>query len=99
MREKIQNRLKVSVDGIDLTKLRDIEFYVKQTGFFGCYAPEVISSTEMLVIVPYKDAMKLRKGNVELQFAFVNEYGDPDASNVNTILVEQLLKEAGYDPL
>ena len=99
MREKIQNRLKISVDGIDLTKLRDIEFYVKQTGFFGCYATEVISSTEMLVIVPYKDAMKLRKGNVDLQFAFVNEYGDPDASNVNTVPVEQLLKEAGYDPL
>lgn len=99
MREKIQNRLKISVDGIDLTKLRDIEFYVKQTGFFGCYAPEVSSPTEMLVIVPYSDAMKLRKGNVDLQFAFVNEYGDPDASNVNTVPVEQLLKEAGYDPL
>lgn len=99
MREKIQNRLKISVDGVDLTKLRDIEFYVKQTGFFGCYAPELISSTEMLVIVPYKDAMRLRKGNVDLQFAFVNEYGDPDASNVNTVTVEQLLKEAGYDPL
>ena len=99
MREKIQNRLKISVDGIDLTKLRDIEFYVKQTGFFGCYAPEVISPTEMLVNVPYKHAMRLRKGNVDLQFAFVNEYGDPDASNVNTVPVEQLLKEAGYDPL
>lgn len=99
MREKIQNRLKISVDGVDLTKLSNIEFYVKQIGFFGCYTPEVISSTEMLVIVPYKDAMKLRKGNVDLQFAFVNEYGDPDASGVVTVPVEQLLKEAGYDPL
>jgi hypothetical protein len=99
MREKIQNRLKISVDGVDLTKLRDIEFYVKQTGFFGCYTPEVISPTEMLVIVPYSDAMKLRKGNVELQFAFVNEYGDPDASGVVTVPVERFLKESGYDPL
>lgn len=43
MREKIQNRLKVLVDGIDLTKLSNIEFYVKQIGFFGSYLPEVIS--------------------------------------------------------
>jgi hypothetical protein len=99
MREKIQNRLKISVNGIDLTKLRNIEFYVRQTGFFGCYAPEVSSPTEMLVIVPYNDAMRLRKGNVDLQFAFVNEYGDPEASGVVTVPVEQLLKEAGYDPL
>lgn len=53
----------------------------------------------MLVIVPYEDAMRLRKGDVNLQFAFVNEHGDPDASNVNTVPVEQLLKEAGYDPI
>lgn len=99
MREKIQNRLKISADGVDLTKLSNIEFYVKQIGFFGCYTPEVVSPTEMLVIVPYKDAMKLRKGNVDLQFAFVNEYGDPDASGVVTVPVEQFLKEAGYDPL
>ena len=99
MREKIQNRLKITVDGLDLTKISNIEFYVKQVGFFACYTPEVISSTEMMVIVPYKDAMRLRKGKVELQFAYVNENGDPDATDPVEYPVGALMKEDGYDPI
>jgi hypothetical protein len=99
MREKIENRLKISVEGLDLTKVSNIEFYVRQIGFFGCYTPEVISSNEMLVVIPYEDARKLRRGNVDVQFAYVNETGDPDAVDPVNIPVGVFLKEAGYDPI
>ena len=53
----------------------------------------------MMVIVPYKDAMRLRKGKVELQFAYVNENGDPDATDPVEYPVGALMKEDGYDPI
>ena len=99
MREKIQNTLKIGCDGIDLTTLSNIEFYVWQQTFFGCYAPTVLSSTEMVVIIPFEDAMKLREGQVELQFAYTDANGVPDASDISNVSVERFLKEAGYDPI
>ena len=61
MREKIKNVLTVNVEGLDLTQISDVEFYVRQYGFFGKYAPEIVSAGEMLVTIPFKDAAKLRK--------------------------------------
>lgn len=98
MREKIQNQLYVSCNDVDLTAIRNIEFYVKQTGFFGCYTPAVMSESEMVVTIPFEDAKRLRKGKANLQFAFVDENGVPDASEVNEVEVDVLLKEVGYDP-
>ena len=96
MREKIENRLKITCDDVDLTTLTNIEFYVKQLKFFGCYTPRVISSSEMLVVIPLEDAKKLKDGEAELQFAFTNADGNPDASNVRKVNVGELLKEVGY---
>ena len=96
MREKIQNRLKITCESIDLTTLTNIEFYVRQSYFYGCYVPNVISPSEMVVIIPLEDAKKLRTGNVKLQFAFTDQNGNPDASNVVTMTVNELLKEVGY---
>jgi len=96
MREKIENRLKITCDSIDLTTLSDIEFYVRQAYFFGCYVPSVISPNEMVVIIPFEDAKKLRTGEVKLQFAFTNQNGNPDASDIVVMTVDELLKEVGY---
>lgn len=96
MREKIENRLKITCDGIDLTTLTNVEFYVKQGCFFGCYTPEVLSASEMVVVIPYEDAKKLRAGSVRLQFAFVDKNGNPNASDVVEKNVGELLKEVGY---
>ena len=95
MREKIENRLRIICDSIDLIELSNIEFYVRQPYFFGCYAPTVISSNEMMVVIPYDDAKKLRQGTVKLQFAFTDENGNPDASEVVEMNVGELLKEVG----
>lgn len=96
MRKKIENQLKITCEDIDLTTLTNIEFYVKQARFFGCYEPIVTSSTEMVVIIPFEDAKKLTKGSVELQFAFTDADGNPDATEVVTTEVSDLLKEVGY---
>lgn len=99
MREKIENQLKITCDDIDLTTLTNIEFYIKQTGFFGCYEPAVISPTEMVVIIPFEDAKKLKQGEAKLQFAFTDAEGNPNASEIVIKQVSDLLKEVGYDPL
>ena len=99
VREKIKNLLKITCTDVDLTTLTNIEFYVKQARFFGCYAPIVISPTEMAVTIPFEDAQRLRKGKAELQFAFVDADGNPDASDVIEMDVGDLLKEVGYDPI
>lgn len=99
MREKIKNTLKITCNSIDLTTLKNIEFYVKQRHFFGCYTPFVVNESEMSVVIPFSDAKKLEPGTVELQFAFTTADGEPDASNVVIKDVEELLKEVGYDPV
>jgi hypothetical protein len=99
MRKKIENRLKVTCDEVDLTTLTDIEFYVRQTRFFGCYKPSVISSSEMVVVIPFEDAKKLQRGEVKLQFAYTDEYGNSNASEIIVEEVSDLLKEVGYAPI
>lgn len=99
MREKIENTLKITCSDVDLTTLTNIEFYVKQRHFFGCYTPSVVSASEMAVTIPFADAKRLTKGTAELQFAFTNAEGNPDASDVVEVEVANLLKEVGYDPI
>lgn len=99
MREKIKNTLKITCTDVDLTTLKNIEFYVKQRHFFGCYTPLVVSASEMAVTIPFSDAKRLVKGTADLQFAFITAEGVPDASDVVTVEVADLLKEVGYDPL
>ena len=55
MREKIQNTLKITCPDLDLTTVSNIEFYVKQPNFFGCYTPTVVSANEMVVTIPFAD--------------------------------------------
>lgn len=97
MREKIENLLHIEVSGIDLTTLTNIEFYVKQNSLFRQYTPTVISATEMTVRIPFDDAKCLKQGTANLQFAFVDA-GTPRASEIETVNVDDLLKNAGYAP-
>ena len=100
MREKIKNTLKITCTDIDLTQISNIEFYVRQENFFGLYAPSVISQHEMVVIIPFEDAKKLRHNNVvELQFAFTDADGNHDASDVVNKKVKDLINEVGYAPV
>ncbi len=98
MRKNIKNALEILVDGIDLTTVSNIQFYVRQKPFFE-YTPEVIAADCMLVIIPLEDALQLNATQIKLQFAFVDADGNPRASGIVQIPVGELLKEAGYDPV
>lgn len=98
MRQRIENYLSVTVDGVDLTTVRDLVFWVKQAGLFLEYVPEIANSGTMLVNIPKKDAMKLRDSDVEMQFAFTTNDGRPLASDIVRMSVDRLLKGAGYGP-
>lgn len=99
MIQRMKNYLHISVDGVDLETASGIEFYLRQSNCFMQYTPEVISPTEMIVEIPYEDAMKLGAGSCRLQFALTDDTGTPVASDVQTIPVDVLLKEAGYAPI
>ena len=100
MRERIRNELHIEVEGVDLTTVRNIEFYVRQGKcFFRTYPAIVVSPTEMTVSIPFEDAMQLTSSSmVLLQFAFVDVNGTPRASEPAAESVGVLLKKAGYDP-
>ena len=98
MKNKIQNRLHILCESVDLTGISGIEFYLRQGTLFKQYEPVVISESEMLVTIPHEDAMELTSSAVQLQFAFTDAEGNPRATEVERIPVGVLLKEAGYDP-
>lgn len=98
MRQRMENELSVTVEGVDLTTVRDLVFWVRQEKVFLEYVPEVAGSGTMLVHIPKEDAMKLWNSDAEMQFAFTAQDGRPLASDIVRMSVERLLKEAGYGP-
>lgn len=98
MRQRIENHILITVDGVDLTALSHLEIYMEQGGLFFQYTPQVRNSTEMLVTVPLEDAKRLKKTSVRVQLAFTDESGNAGASEIASIPVSEFLKEAGYDP-
>lgn len=98
MRQRIENYISVTVDGVDLTTVKDPVFWVKQSSVFLEYVPEIADRGTMLVRIPKEDAMKLRNRDVEMQFALTTQDGRPLASDIVNMGVERLLKEAGYGP-
>ena len=52
----------------------------------------------MLVIIPFTDAMQLDPGkSARLQLALTDADGNPQAADIVSAPVKDLLKEAGYD--
>lgn len=98
MREKIQNALSVEVTGADLTKATKLQFWLKQGELFFEYTPQVVDQTHLLVIIPFADAMQLDPGkSARLQLALTDGDGTPQAADIVSQPVKELLKEAGYD--
>lgn len=97
MRQRIENTLSISVEGVDLTTVSNIEFYVKQNGVFFEYSPVVTDASTMLVTITKEDADRLSTSGVSLQFAYTDSAGKPYASEILKISVAELLKREGYD--
>lgn len=98
MRQKIKNTLAVEVEGVDLTTIHNIEFYIRQGDVFFEYEPTVLNSSEMIVTVPKENADALRSDMVcSLQFAYTDTDGNHIASEIVKDYVDRLLKSEGYD--
>lgn len=99
MRQKIENNLHIEVAGADLTGATKPELYLRQgTGKFFQYTPQILSENEILLTVPYEDAMQLSPTGVSLQLVYVDANGKPVSTEPAAVDVGVLLKEAGYDP-
>ncbi len=98
MRSKIENTLNIHVCGVNLTELQNIEFYIRQGTQFFQYTPEIIDYNNMIIKMPYKDAMQLLPNvKAKLQFAFTDNNGNSNASDIIEMLVQDLLKSEGYN--
>jgi len=89
------------VDGIDLTKVTDIEVELIQedTGvemLFTGGEVVVTGETALTVTIPKDTAMSLEVAPMRGQIMFTREDGMPDATRPFVVSVEELIKEAGY---
>lgn len=96
MIEKMRNAIIITCDNVDFQTATDIEVYVRQYDLFFQYTPSVQSAHTIVVQIPKEDAMKLNAGGCQMQFAFTDGNGNPNASEIKTISVVDFLKEVGY---
>lgn len=97
MRAKIENNLIIEVCSIDLTKLKNIEFYIKQGELFFQYTPQIIDEHRMTIKISYDEAMQFSPDtNAESQFAFTDIFGNKGASEITKIPVDDLINNDGY---
>ena len=98
MFQKVKNIVHVNVEGVKLTTLKNIEFYVRQGGLFFSYVPSVISDEEMIVEIPKADADRLKFTEpVRLQFIGTDPSGLPVPVPVVETTVNELLAPEGYN--
>lgn len=97
MRAKIANALSIEVEGVDLTGASRLEFYIRQGCVFWLYTPMIIDETHLLVRIPYDDAMQMKPQGALLQLALTDANGNKQATDIVSVPVRELLKEAGYD--
>ena len=101
MFQRMRNNVPINVPDIDLTAVSDIQvtFEQKSSGVELSYSGdsvEVISEHQLAVIMPKEDAMLLDSKNIRGQVMFTPISGFPDATDIFTVSVAELLKEDGY---
>lgn len=97
MIQRMRSNLRIEVSGASLDGATNLEFYIRQWG--GIYielTPTVVDDTHIDVAIKYEDAMKLEPTQAQLQLAFTDSNGQACATEVLTVSVTELLKEAGY---
>lgn len=99
MRQRIENKITIDVTGADdLTTVSNLVIWIYQPLAKLEYTPMVVSAEQLLVTIPFEDAMKLRSENTaEIQIAYTDADGNKKASDIVTIAVKRLLDEEGYN--
>ena len=98
MRQRIENKIKLDVDGFNMTTASNILVFLRQDDIFYEYTPKVIDGTTLTFVITYEEAMALKSDRkAQLQIAFTDSSGNKHASGVVNVTVDVLIKEAGYD--
>ena len=97
MIQKMRNTLCVYIYGIDLTKCSNFQFYLLQNNMQFSYAASASTSNKLIVEIPYEDAMKLVPGCAQAQVCLTDGAGNPRATNLMQLRIEELINKDGYD--
>lgn len=102
MRQRIENKISIEVEGADdLITVSNLVIWIYQLAEKLKYTPTVINSTEIMVTIPFADAMRLRSGipptPAKVQIAYTDKDGNKKASDIAVVPVEALLDAEGYD--
>lgn len=102
MLQKIQSNLLLTVknsDGsdVDFSKATNILFGLRQRPSLYLEYPGVWVDGQLLVAIPFEDAMKLAVTTTKVQLFWTSADGRKHSTAVSTISVEELIREAGYD--
>ena len=102
MFQRMRSAVPITVDGVDLTTVTDIEVELVQesTGVEMLFTGSDVvvgGSSELTVMIPKDVGMQLEVSPLRGQIMFThNDSGLPDATKPFTIPVSELIKEAGY---
>ena len=103
MLQRIESKLVLSVrqgrngELVDFSNARNFLFCVKQQyGVYMEFSAQYVNG-KLLVIIPYKDAMKLTTSPTNGQLCWTDEYGNKKATLATPLCVGELLREAGYE--
>ena len=97
MIQKMRNTLCVYIYGIDLTKCSNFQFYLLQNNMQFSYVASESTSNKLIVEIPYEDAMKLVPGCAQAQVCLTDGAGNPRATNLMQLRIEELINKDGYD--
>ena len=97
MIQKMRNTLCVYIYGIDLTKCSNFQFYLLQDNMQFSYVASASTSNKLIVEIPYEDAMKLVPGCAQAQVCLTDGAGNPRATNLMQLRIEELINKDGYD--
>lgn len=99
MVEGMRNTISCTIDDstVNLRTATDILLCLRQknTAYFE-YNGTVIDAHTFSAVMPKEDAMKLKKGQIDMQVLFTDENGNPRHTAIRSVTVDEILREAGY---
>lgn len=101
MFQRMRSAVSITVDGVDMTTVTDIEVKLIQedTGVEMLFAGgdvTIVDSATVQVVVPKDIGMQLDVAPLRGQVMFTYSDGIPDATKPFTVPVSELIKEDGY---
>lgn len=95
--QRIKNTFTINVEGANFTKAKDICIYIGQHELLLKYTAEVIDDNNILVTIPFGDAMKLKPHDVCIQLVFTDDNNNVNKAERQHVPVGAFLDKEGYN--